>query len=151
MAQMAILSLASGSFVYAVFPIQNNLSLPYSFTRIISTCLSGLSLDVTIPEKLFLTLSNQVKCCLCMFSQSSLLFIYLFKTFTGCLLLAKSCSGRGNPAVNKQVTGLCRAYILLGRDRPKTKTQTNKRKNTQCHIELSSKKNKVIVGRCQFT
>lgn len=66
---------------FVIFIIQKNLSLPYSFTRLISTCLSGLSLNVTISEKLFLTLSNQVKYHLYVFPQ-----FYLFKTFTGCLL-----------------------------------------------------------------
>lgn len=46
------------AFIYAVFTIWNNLFLPFPFTRLTSACLSSLSLDVTISEKLSLTLSN---------------------------------------------------------------------------------------------
>lgn len=58
MAQMTMSSLASGPYIYAIFTFWSNLSLPYSFTSLTSACLSALSLDVTIPEKLFLTLSD---------------------------------------------------------------------------------------------
>lgn len=58
MAQIGHAFLSLEVFVYAVFTIWKNTCLPYSFIRLTSTCLLGLSLDVTISEKLSLALSS---------------------------------------------------------------------------------------------